>query len=247
MSVLVDSQPLACSQLAHWTLDWAKVRGLATSYFASTTSTNTIAKDRFCDEPFSTPILFLADEQVAGRGRGSHTWLTPGYGQSLLSTWCFPVARTPQPVFSPRIGLGVFRAARAAWPELAWSLKAPNDIYLGDKKICGILIEIVEHAIPDGQMLRCCVIGIGFNVFAHPEAIETATSLTANLPEPIEFDSIQWQTFLSRLDQELRSAVVLSHESELSPFETDALKLALNAFPLLPEPISHVTPLGEIQ
>jgi BirA family transcriptional regulator, biotin operon repressor / biotin---[acetyl-CoA-carboxylase] ligase len=128
-----------------WALNWSREKKFPTWSMAEMDSTNTAAKEwKFGALP--PPVLFLAEKQTLGRGRGENKWIsTEG---ALLSSWVFEMAFSPQPVLSPMTGLALFNALRKTWPNIAFRLKAPNDIYIGEKKVAGILIETVSQARP---------------------------------------------------------------------------------------------------
>lgn len=119
--------------------------------------------------------VILAEEQTAGRGRFDRTWLSPRGQDLLLSV-----------VLRPKLGqlAGVNMAAALAVLRtavkvagLAPTIKWPNDVRVGGKKLCGIL---VEDAIERGEV-KHAVVGVGLNVnmdaAGYPEIAETATSL----------------------------------------------------------------------
>jgi BirA family biotin operon repressor/biotin-[acetyl-CoA-carboxylase] ligase len=109
--------------------------------------------------------VFLADEQTAGRGRGSHTW----HSEKSAGIYCSVVLRPTLPpadvlVLSLAAGLAVHSAvttvAMAIGIPLELDLKWPNDVLLGDRKFCGILTEM--NAEP--TRVRHVVVGVGMNV-----------------------------------------------------------------------------------
>ncbi|MGB9195509.1 MAG: biotin--[acetyl-CoA-carboxylase] ligase [Terriglobales bacterium] len=104
--------------------------------------------------------IFLAEEQLAGRGRGAHSW------QSARSAgiYCSVILRPQMPpsdalLLSLAAGLAV-QAAVTEISQLPVDLKWPNDVLLGGKKFCGILIEMNAEA----TRVRHLVVGIGINV-----------------------------------------------------------------------------------
>ncbi len=112
--------------------------------------------------------VFLAEEQTAGRGRGLHKW------DSARSTgiYCSVVLRPALPPadvlrLSLAAGLAVHSAvsavAAATGVPLDLDLKWPNDVLLGEKKLCGILTEM--NAEP--TRVRHVVIGFGMNANQH--------------------------------------------------------------------------------
>lgn len=213
-------------------LEWARGRKLDTWFAPETTSTNAIAKA----ETIRAPKLFLTEKQTAGRGRGTHTWTTPH--DALLSTWTFPLTYAPQPILSPLIGLALFEAAVRAAPDLAFNLKAPNDLFLGDKKIAGLLIETV---VTGAQVT--CAIGLGFNAGDPPAGVDTATGLARHM----QAEALNWPAFLDAWYDGVTQALQHARKSELGADQRERLKNALNLHPLLKEGVLNVGPLGQIQ
>jgi BirA family transcriptional regulator, biotin operon repressor / biotin---[acetyl-CoA-carboxylase] ligase len=123
-------------------------------------STNTAAMEAAAAGAPEGTVLF-AEEQVAGRGRGSNAWA------SARSTgiYCSVVLRPALPpaevlILSLAIGLAVHSAVREINPGVSPDLKWPNDVLLDGKKVCGILTEM--NAEP--TRVRHIVVGIGINV-----------------------------------------------------------------------------------
>ena len=202
------------------TSQWAENNHLYVSYSASLKSTNALAKEEaFSEKTDEEPLcLYLTDHQTAGRGRNANTWTDARSGSSLLSSWSFLLTSKPQPTTSCLVGLALYRACSTTWPFLAWNLKAPNDLYIGEKKVAGILLENVAQ----GAEVRL-VAGIGMNITAAPESVEKATCLMED-----------YTAFLDRLLFELTDAV--SHCDEpLSSTDQMSLLTALNQHPLLAE------------
>ena len=115
----------------------------------------------------------VADEQTEGRGRLGRSWLAPA-GTSLL---CSLLLRPPvDPARLPELSVVAGRACAEAIAEatgLAPTLKFPNDLLLGGRKVAGVLAEASEGRV---------VLGIGINVAQRPgelppEARTPATSL----------------------------------------------------------------------
>lgn len=222
-----------------WTQAWALSKQIQVDYFPSLDSTSNYAKTLMSDpQENHYPLrLVIAESQTSGRGRGLNSWVNGNAGSALLTTWSFRLTRPPQPIMSARIGLGLFQAATKVWPDVPFSLKAPNDLYLGTKKVAGILLEAIEQ----GPHIRL-LIGLGLNVLENPN-LETATSLKNMIsPELIEAN---WPLFLTELYRELQ--VSCDQVSiELNDFDTQRLTEALNAFPGLKQAYSKVDPDGSL-
>lgn len=138
-------------------------------------STNRRAGQRLKDDP-ELPLLVVADEQTSGRGRGSNAWWSP---QGCLM-FSLAMRRTEShaqlPPYSLAVGLGVRAATAARLPGHDVKVKWPNDVYVGARKISGVLIEI-----PPGDS-GTLVIGIGINVNnSTSEAPEEVASTVATM------------------------------------------------------------------
>lgn len=240
---MVDS-PLSDIRIGQITHHWAQAQKIKSVFNEKTESTNLNAKkDAFSETALTENIiLYLADQQTAGRGRGQNKWLSGMPGSQLFSTWSFIFDQPPQPTLPPQIGLAVFRAAQATWPFLKWSLKAPNDLYVNDKKIAGLLIETVSQ----GDDIRL-LIGFGFNVFSFPEEVTTATSLFHALPEETPLLAEDWITFLERILFEFSFALQLSSEPSLNSTTCASLLAALNQHPLLKEKYTSIDAKANLQ
>ncbi len=130
----------------------------------------------------------VASEQTAGRGRLDRQWASPPGASISMS-----VLLTPSPEFTQWGWLSILAgmAVSAALIELApepsaVSLKWPNDVLIGGRKVCGILSERVER--PDGAR---AVVGMGINVgltrdqLPVPNATSLALEGFPTDPEPL--------------------------------------------------------------
>lgn len=212
---------------------WALKNGLAIWCASETTSTNQVAKDLAPDS--ASPRLFLTDHQTQGRGRGSNQWSDQN-GDQLLSSWLFKLKQAPQPILSPLIGLSLYQSLKNTFPDMPLSLKAPNDIYLQDKKLAGILIESLAQG--DQYFL---VVGLGLNVWKSALGISSSISLAEHTWPNQE----QWWRFLDLFFKQ-SFACVNSEAHNLSPEQREKLRQALNLFPFLKEPYLDVCPDGSL-
>jgi BirA family transcriptional regulator, biotin operon repressor / biotin---[acetyl-CoA-carboxylase] ligase len=120
-------------------------------------------------------LVVIAEHQTAGRGRLGRTWETPPGAALTFSAVFDPVVDA---VWWPVIPLAAGVAVAQAIGGQA-RLKWPNDVLLGEEKVCGILVDRLATTPP------YAVIGIGINVDQRREElpVETATSLAlAGLP-----------------------------------------------------------------
>ena len=150
--------------------------------------------------------VFLAEEQLTGRGRGTHTW----HSARSTGIYCSVILRPMMPpsdalIFSLAAGLAVRAAVAEISPKLAADLKWPNDLLLSGKKFCGILTEMNAEA----TRVRHLVVGIGINVnqVKFPaELREIATSL--RMETGTEWSRVELcAALLKSLDREYRSLI----------------------------------------
>lgn len=104
--------------------------------------------------------VYLADEQLAGRGRGDHGWLSPageGLYVSVLLRPPMPARRlTLLPLAAGLAAADAIRAVSGLVADLRW----PNDLLIGERKAGGILVESKTTA----GKVDFAVVGIGINV-----------------------------------------------------------------------------------
>lgn len=127
-------------------------------------------------------VVVAAEQQTAGRGRRGTTWESPP-GAGLYFSF---IVRAPQvlSLLTLAVGVGV-RDGVAAATGLAPDLKWPNDLFVGGRKLAGILAE--GHAI--GAPDQAVIIGVGLNMRPAaypPEVSQRATSLEGELGRPAD-------------------------------------------------------------
>ncbi len=116
-------------------------------------------------------LVLVAEHQTAGRGRLDRTWVTPARSALTFSVLLRPATEPARWPWLPLLtGVSVHDAVGHG-TRLKW----PNDVLLGDHKLAGILVELVET--PGGP---AAVVGIGLNVSTTADElpVPTATSLT---------------------------------------------------------------------
>jgi BirA family transcriptional regulator, biotin operon repressor / biotin---[acetyl-CoA-carboxylase] ligase len=129
-------------------------------HFYKIGSTNTTAMTAAA-EGAPEGSVFLAEEQTAGRGRGSNSWQSP----RSTGIYCSVILRPALPpaevlTLSLAAGLAVHDAIRLVDSRVTPDLKWPNDVLIDGKKVCGILTEMNAEA----TRVRYIVVGIGINV-----------------------------------------------------------------------------------
>lgn len=116
--------------------------------------------------------VLVADHQTAGRGRLDRTWLTPA-GSALTFSVLLAPDRVPTarwPWLPLLVGIAVAEGVRRV-TEVDCTLKWPNDVLVGHRKLAGILVERVER---DGGPVA--VVGVGLNVSLNEAELPVATA-----------------------------------------------------------------------
>ena len=162
--------------------EWGRV----VEYHPSLPSTNDHAW-RLAKEGAPHGTLVVANEQIAGKGRGENRWFTPPDAALAMSF----VVRPENPLREYAGALSVLGAMAVVQAlgriGLEGQIKWPNDVLVERQKVCGILSEASWQA----DRLEYVVVGIGVNV--RPESVPPqdavqwpAASLETLRGQPVE-------------------------------------------------------------
>lgn len=156
-------------------------------------STNNYLKELLSNsKPVADGTVIMAESQYAGRGQQQNKWnAEPGKNLTfslLLKPSFLPLQQ--QFYLTQTISLGVITAMQQA-TGLPIQIKWPNDIYHGDKKLGGILIENMVQ----GSGIKNSVIGIGLNVNQEvfPDWVPNPTSVKQILHKDYELSALLLQ------------------------------------------------------
>ena len=163
----------------------AQTAGYRLAAFDQIGSTNAEAMLR-AREGEGGPKWFVTSEQTAGRGRRQRAWVAPrgNLASSILEVMDVSPAVAATLGFAAGLSLEAAvqkvsieaRLRSGGSDDLKFSLKWPNDVLAGRKKLTGILLE--AEAVAGNHL--AVVVGIGTNVVGAPEGTPTpATSLAA--------------------------------------------------------------------
>lgn len=123
-----------------------------------TDSTNLRAKELAAEGAASGTVVTAA-EQSAGRGRGDRVWTAPA-GAALLYSAILRPLDLSHLLLPLAVPVAVCEACEALAP-VECRIKWPNDVWLGERKLAGVLIE--------ARPPEWAVIGVGVNVSVAPE------------------------------------------------------------------------------
>ena len=124
-------------------------------YHETIDSTNARARDLAVDGRAN--VVVLADAQTGGRGRLDRAWSSPSGGIWLSILIRPDVPPTQAPAYTLAAAAATARAVREAGVNA--SIKWPNDVLVGDRKLAGILTEMEGEA----DRVSWLVVGIGIN------------------------------------------------------------------------------------
>lgn len=132
-------------------------------------------------------MVIWAGHQTAGKGQRGKRWENSRENimMSLIVRPTMPADR--QFVLSMTIAITIAKYLQTIFDQWQVAIKWPNDIYINDKKTCGILIENVFK----GMNWTYAVVGMGMNVnqATFPGELRNATSLAINAGR--EFDLVE--------------------------------------------------------
>ena len=145
-------------------------------WLKSTDSTNSELRRRL-DKSGNLSII-AAEMQSAGRGQGEHTWHSaPGQNLTfsiLLRHRSLKASDALAVTSIMALGIRDYLLTKGIDPWIKW----PNDIWVGEKKICGILVENTVHA----GMIEFSIVGVGLDL--------NQTDWPSELPNPVSLKDL---------------------------------------------------------
>ncbi len=193
--------------------------GRSYRYYDEIESTNVEAKS-LANSGAPEGTVVIAESQTAGRGRLGRRWTSPA-GKGLL----FSALLRPDLPMSDAHMLTLVTACAAAEAiesvaEVAVAIKWPNDLFIGDRKVAGILLEVAGEQ----DEVDWIVAGMGVNVNTEyselPVALrKTATSLKMVTGSPVDRSELLARLLLS-LDAHYRHGLADGFESAVSGFRS---------------------------
>jgi BirA family biotin operon repressor/biotin-[acetyl-CoA-carboxylase] ligase len=176
-----------------------KVIGKDIHYFKEVDSTNDVAK-YLAENGAEEGTVVVAEIQNRGKGRRGKTWISPpgGVWMSIILRPDIPPSRAPQ--LTLVTGVAVAETLKKEL-NLDVGIKWPNDILIGNKKVCGILTEVNASI----NKVNYVIVGIGIDMNVDvplfpPDLQKGATSLKNELDTEIN-GAILVQKFLLNLEK----------------------------------------------
>lgn len=173
-------------------------------------STNQYLLDRM--DRLQSGDACVAEYQQAGRGRRGRQWVSP-FGVNLYLSMYWRLEQGPAAAMGLSLVIGIVLAE--ALQELGAAnvrVKWPNDIYLEDRKLAGILVELTGKTGDAAQI----VIGAGINLGMRAPAAEAINQGWINLQEAGV--TVNRNALSARIVNKLRSALAQFEQDGLTPF-----------------------------
>jgi len=152
-------------------------------------STNVYASELLSQSKQIDGTIVLTNFQFKGKGRGVNQWESEKNRNILMSIILYPNFLLPenQCYLSITISLGI-RKTIESFTSNSCTVKWPNDIFVNDKKIAGVLIQNTLG----GNRIKNTIVGIGLNVnqVKFSNSLKIATSLTNECGNELDRDFV---------------------------------------------------------
>ena len=146
-----------------------------------TNSTNAYLLQLSNDEDLAEGAVVVTDHQTQGRGQGDNSWESEPGANLTFSIILYPFSSVVAFVLSKAISLAVYDFISQYVPDV--KVKWPNDVYVGEQKIAGILIENFF----EGPLLVKNIVGIGVNI--------NQERFLSHAPNPVSLRQLTGKTY----------------------------------------------------
>ncbi len=163
-------------------------------------------------QPLAQPHYCLSESQQAGKGRMKRQWFSP-FAQNIYCSMALDLQKELSQLsgMSLVVSLGIARVLEQMPLPEPIKIKWPNDIMIGDKKICGNLIEVFTR---QNHSIRA-IIGVGLNV-----NMRVADAVAINQP----WTSLRLLTDQPHERNRLAASLILSITEIIKEFDTKGLQ-----------------------
>ena len=145
----------------HHPIDWV-IQTMET-----TTSTNDLAK-LYANQNSTTPAIFISEEQTAGRGRLGRKFISPAKSGLYISLCLFPtVALEDLSLITCATAVACVETIEQLTGK-SLNIKWVNDLFYQDKKVGGILTEVISDF--ESQQVQSLIVGMGINLIDSPQS-----------------------------------------------------------------------------
>lgn len=145
----------------HHPIDWV------IQTMESTTSTNDLAK-LYANHNSTTPAIFISEEQTAGRGRLGRKFVSPSKTGLYISLCLFPtIALEDLSLITCATAVACVETIEQLTGK-SLKIKWVNDLFYQDKKVGGILTEVISDF--ESQQVQSLIVGMGINLIENPQS-----------------------------------------------------------------------------
>jgi BirA family transcriptional regulator, biotin operon repressor / biotin---[acetyl-CoA-carboxylase] ligase len=193
--------------------------------FDEITSTNDYAKEILSKSKPAEGLVIRADSQSDGHGQFGSTWNSNKGENLLLSVILYPsfLGLSSHFLLSICVALSVRDTISTLLPIYKVSIKWPNDIYVENKKVAGVLIQ--NSVI--GSQLQSSIIGIGLNInqINFPAGLPNAGSLASITGSLLDIDSIEEVLFQNLEFRYLQLKKANEHSNLLKTYHSHLFRI----------------------
>lgn len=179
-------------------------------YFESTGSTNWVGKQmtREQDPDALHGLVIIAEQQTGGIGRLGRSWVSPrgGIWATVVFTPKIPIDRVFMITMAGAIAIA--RSLRKEY-DLGALIKWPNDVYIGDSKVAGLLLELSAEA----DRVHYALLGIGVDVNVSQTDLSGVPNAVTSVSIEVGRD-VDRPQLLARILKELESRYLLLEAGE---------------------------------
>ena len=145
----------------HHPIDWV------IQTMESTTSTNDLAK-LYANHNSTTPAIFISEEQTAGRGRLGRKFVSPSKTGLYISLCLFPtIALEDLSLITCATAVACVETLEELTGK-SLNIKWVNDLFYQDKKVGGILTEVISDF--ESKQVQSLIVGMGINLIDSPQS-----------------------------------------------------------------------------
>ncbi|MDU9375676.1 Bifunctional ligase/repressor BirA [Methanocorpusculaceae archaeon Sp1] len=190
-----------------------QVIGQEMHHFEQVPSTDALARQLLHEvgDEVAPGTVLVAEQQTGGIGRMNRVWMSPEGG--IWATIVLMPKLNVDQTFTIMMA-GSLALARAIRQEFGLSalIKWPNDVFIGDKKVAGMTIELTA----DDDILRYCLVGVGIDVNVSVEkTMPNISNLVTSISDELGHEVERAEFFARFLKEfERRYNMVLKGETE---------------------------------
>lgn len=192
-------------------------------YFEKVDSTNEEAEKLVYSRQLEEYTVIVTDFQLKGKGVGSNTWHSDPAMNILMSIVLHPwfLNPTDQFMINKVVSLAVVNCIAQFLPEKSIYIKWPNDIYVEDRKIAGILSKNIIM----GHQFNSCIVGIGLNV--------NQITFDPDVPNPVSLakltgSAVDRELVLENLTDQIKTSYERLRTGNFGEIDQDYLSTLLN-------------------